>query len=140
MERLARARACRVGEEMAHLAQARAVLEALRAERTTAKDRQRDAEQRARTGLMHTTGEGRTAALEALVVGSRRLDEVRARVRVARAEFERCQQRLEAERAHEKAALMMADERTRAVDAWRLGREQDEIDESFRVRAREVEL
>ena len=134
LERLARMRADRVAVEKQALAAAQEQLDARRAERNAAKLRVREAERRAcaRGGT-----EGREPALEALLIDMRRVEEARDRVRLAKAEVARVAGRLEHERAQERAALSFAGDRARAVERFRQAKEQDELEESFRVRPRD---
>ena len=131
-ERLARLRSVQVEHERQRFAAAQDVVRERRAELSEAKRAQRGAERRASSGLLRATGEGSTAALEAVLVTMRRVLEVRASWRAARATLEECRTRLEAERAAERAAQQVALERTHAMIRWREQREQELAEEAFR--------
>ena len=137
-ERLARLRAVQVEQARARFGAARARTEAARVELSDAKQRQRDAERRAGCGILRATGEGSTAALEAVVVGLRRLAELRARLKTARAEEAELGAALEAERAGERAAQQVALERTHALIRWKEARAQEAAEEAFRSRRTEL--
>ena len=134
LERLASMRADRVAVEKQALAAAQGELDARRAERDAAKLRVRQAERQACAG---GSTEGRQPALEALLIDMRRVEEARGRVRLAKADVALVAGRLEHERAQERAALAFAGDRARAVARFRQAKEQDELEEAFRVRPRD---
>lgn len=133
LERLAGLRAQKVAEERRALEAAMGALAARRAERDAAKVAQREAERRAAFAVTRLPGEGSQAALEALMIGLRRVEEARVKVRAAKSEVALIQERLERERAQERAARQLAEERAAAVRSWRLAREQDQMEETFRA-------